>query len=700
MEEALRESEERFRTVIENSRDGINMLDLETGRYIFMSPAQQKLTGFSPEELRDLPVEEAFERVHPDDREISISQQKAVAEGPDEGMTVEYRWKVKSGEYRWFSDSRKVVRDEKGRAIALVGVSRDITEGKQAEQALRESQQREQQRAAELEAVLQAVPASVWFADDPECLHITGNRAADELLRIDRGAESSLTAPIATQPRNFRMFREGRELSAEELPVQQAARGIAVNNSEFTFIFDDGTIRHMLGNAAPLWDEEGHTRGSVAAFVDITERKQMEETLSANEEKYRLLFQNMAEGFAVYELIYDERGEPVDWQVLEVNDAYTRHTGVAREQIVGRRISEFFPRAITEYLPVFATVVATQTPTSSRRMRKPSTVISASSLSRPEVAALPVPSRTSPIGGAHRRRCVLQKHCLPVCSTSLLTVSVSSEKMMAFSSTSTKHSPKCWGIHARRSWDIPGGELNLAPGTDEGDAITGLFREKKHLADHEFTFTTRENRVMTVLVSLVSITVNDEPCILAIGHDISKRKQSEEALRRAQAELAVGIQERAALEERQRLARELHDSVSQALYGVSLGINTALALFDSDQTKVLEALHYALSLTHGGLAEMRALIFELRPESLTQEGLVVALTKLVDASRVHHGIEVELGLCDEPDAAARGQRSVVSNRSGGAAQCGQARAPQPAGRAPDLCAGQPHARSVRQRRGL
>ena len=131
--------------------------------------------------------------------------------------------------------------------------------------------------------------------------------------------------------------------------------------------------------------------------------------------------------------------------------------------------------------------------------------------------------------------------------------------------------------------------------------------------------------------------------------DITKRKQSEEVLRRAQAELAIGTQERIALEERQRLARELHDSVSQALYGVSLGVNTALTLFDTDRTKVLEALNYALSLTHAGLTEMRALIFELRPESLEMEGLVVALTKQVEALRVRHGIEVELSLCDEPD---------------------------------------------------
>ena len=93
---------------------------------------------------------------------------------------------------------------------------------------------------------------------------------------------------------------------------------------------------------------------------DVTERQRAERTLRESEEKYRRLFESMAEGFALYELIEDDQGRPVDWRVLEVNDAYTRHTGIPREKIVGRRISEVFPIAIPAYLPRFARVVATQ----------------------------------------------------------------------------------------------------------------------------------------------------------------------------------------------------------------------------------------------------------------------------------------------------------------------------------------------------
>jgi signal transduction histidine kinase len=85
------------------------------------------------------------------------------------------------------------------------------------------------------------------------------------------------------------------------------------------------------------------------------------------------------------------------------------------------------------------------------------------------------------------------------------------------------------------------------------------------------------------------------------------------------------------------------------LYGISLGAHTALALLDTDRAKVLEALNYVLSQAQAGLAEMRALLFELRPESLEMEGLVTALNKQAAALRARHGIEVGLQVCQEPD---------------------------------------------------
>jgi signal transduction histidine kinase len=104
----------------------------------------------------------------------------------------------------------------------------------------------------------------------------------------------------------------------------------------------------------------------------------------------------------------------------------------------------------------------------------------------------------------------------------------------------------------------------------------------------------------------------------------------------------------AAMEERQRLARELHDSVSQALYGIALGAHTARMLLDRDPRQVIEPLNYVLSLAEAALVEMRALIFELRPESLEREGLVSALAQQAAAVQARHRLVVSTAFGAEP----------------------------------------------------
>lgn len=112
--------------------------------------------------------------------------------------------------------------------------------------------------------------------------------------------------------------------------------------------------------------------------------------------------------------------------------------------------------------------------------------------------------------------------------------------------------------------------------------------------------------------------------------------------------LYSAAQGQAAIEERQRLARELHDSVSQALYGIGLGARTAKALIHQDAAKAVAPVEYVLQLAEAGLAEMRALIFELRPESLESEGLVAAIEKQAASLHARHRIVVNSSLCDEP----------------------------------------------------
>ena len=116
------------------------------------------------------------------------------------------------------------------------------------------------------------------------------------------------------------------------------------------------------------------------------------------------------------------------------------------------------------------------------------------------------------------------------------------------------------------------------------------------------------------------------------------------------AHLYQRVQERAALEERQHLARELHDSVSQALYAILLGAHTAQRKLDTSPDEARQALDYVENLAQAGIKEMRALIFVLRPESLENEGLTGVLRKQLDVLETRHGIDTTLDAPLEPSA--------------------------------------------------
>lgn len=112
-------------------------------------------------------------------------------------------------------------------------------------------------------------------------------------------------------------------------------------------------------------------------------------------------------------------------------------------------------------------------------------------------------------------------------------------------------------------------------------------------------------------------------------------------------------------EERQRLARDLHDSVSQALYGIALGARTARKrLGDAGDPALVEPIEYIVNLAEAGLAETRALIFELIPESLETQGLVVAIERQAAAIRARHQLDVQVFAVDEPDTPLRTKEAV------------------------------------------
>jgi PAS domain S-box-containing protein len=136
-QQALAESEARFRSVLDESRDVIYRLNVQTGRYEYISPAAEAVVGFSVDELMAMDGEASLEMIHPDDvPAMQAAGARLLATGKAD---LEYRQRAKNGEYRWISNHMSLVKDSLGRPLYRNGNIRDITERKQAEDKLRAS---------------------------------------------------------------------------------------------------------------------------------------------------------------------------------------------------------------------------------------------------------------------------------------------------------------------------------------------------------------------------------------------------------------------------------------------------------------------------------------------------------------------------------------------------------------------------------
>ena len=264
-------------------------------------------------------------------------------------VTCETVWQHKDGKFVDVAvNFSPVVENDK--VVRLSLVANDITERKRIERALMESERKQRHRAAELRVVLDAVPAAVCIANDAECKSITGNRMAYDLLRLPQGSNLTVTESEDDRSASYRMFRNGRALKAHELPVQMAAfRGIEVRDFEQDVVFDDGSIRHLIGNAAPLRDSNGKVHGAVGTFIDITTRRNMEEQIRrmahfdslTNLPNRILLMDRLEQALAISQRNHSKTS--VIFMDLdhfkEINDSLGHHVGDMLLQQVAERIS-------------------------------------------------------------------------------------------------------------------------------------------------------------------------------------------------------------------------------------------------------------------------------------------------------------------------------------------------------------------------
>ncbi len=157
-----------------------------------------------------------------------------------------------------------------------------IAERKRAEAVIGQLHHDLQHRVHELQTLLDVIPIGIAIAQDPHCQRIRVNPSLAKLLGLAHEANATLSGALSGGP-PFKMYRNGREVTPEEFPMRQAAKGVEVRDVEIDLVFADRDTVHLYGYAAPLLDEQGRPRGAVGAFLDVTERKRQQERILQSE---------------------------------------------------------------------------------------------------------------------------------------------------------------------------------------------------------------------------------------------------------------------------------------------------------------------------------------------------------------------------------------------------------------------------------
>src|SRR5579871_1937399 len=183
------------------------------------------------------------------------------------------------------------------------------------------------QRVAELETIMRVLPVGVGVAHDRDCEVIVPNDVLSEMMGIGLGENISHKGGNGDLL-GFDIFRGEKKLRPLDLPMQRAAAtGTAVNGDELEIRYRDGRTSHIVVSANPLFDEEGNIRGSVGAHIDVTERKQMEQTLRERAE----LLEVASEAIVVCDN---------QWTIRFWNSGAEAVYGWKREEAIGQNIRE------------------------------------------------------------------------------------------------------------------------------------------------------------------------------------------------------------------------------------------------------------------------------------------------------------------------------------------------------------------------
>src|SRR5512141_3027562 len=321
---ALTASEVRYRRLFETAKDGILILDADTGRITDANPFLQELLGYSHAELLGKRPWE----IGPF-RDIAASQSAVRKLQSKKYIRYDNLPLETKGRQHRHVEFISNVYNVNGTKVIQCNI-RDITLRRHAEVALALANKK-------LEALLNALPLGVAFSDAPVCQRIIGNPTF--LSQFEANSEDNLSASAPESNalgRKVRHFREGKVVSPSELPMQRAlAERRTIGPKEFEIELPSGRRWIAEVSATPIRNQQRKVIGIVAVTNDITQRKRLQDALKISEVRYRRVFETAKDGILILEA---DTG-----RITDANPFLQELLGYSHAELLGKRLWEIGP---------------------------------------------------------------------------------------------------------------------------------------------------------------------------------------------------------------------------------------------------------------------------------------------------------------------------------------------------------------------
>lgn len=269
-ESALRESEEKFRILAENVTDILWIIDYRENVFTYISPAVEKILGYSTDELLRKPWQRLLINTSfTPPQDATDDAWAAVTDRNQKTLhTLEIEARHRDGRTVWLETSFHFLKNETDSITTTLGVSRDITKRKHMEKKLAET------RALFLAALDQS-SAGVILTDATGINVKLVNAEAENVLGMTR--EEIIRTPLGMIGENRIMYPDGTPYTHDGLPIVQAVRQGKIINEEVILKIPGRGKKWLQINAAPIRNDEGDIIAGIAVFPDITKNKELED---------------------------------------------------------------------------------------------------------------------------------------------------------------------------------------------------------------------------------------------------------------------------------------------------------------------------------------------------------------------------------------------------------------------------------------